>query len=67
VIDEDVKSEASKIEDALEGVDGIGTKNKQNAIDAFVRYDDFERASASKLTDIRGIGSQTAENIIDAR
>lgn len=67
VIDEDVESEADKIEDALEGVDGIGTKNKQNVIDAFVRYTDFERASASKLTDIRGVGSQTAKNIIDAR
>lgn len=59
------KSEAARIRDAVEPVDGVGEQTCQNIVSAFSYYAELETTTATELTAIDNVGAGTASKIID--
>jgi len=60
------KSESQRIADAVATVHGVGEETKRNIVEAFDLYAGLDEASIETLTQIDGVGEQTARGIQNA-
>lgn len=65
-IDPDDGEMADRISTVVSDIDGVGPKTTENIVEHFVSYRAFETADVSTLTQVDGVGTQTACSIRNA-
>jgi hypothetical protein len=63
--DLDFEAEAERIHDRIDDVAGVGDKNGDAIVERFRTLDRLEQATLSELTEVRGVGRTTAENVLE--
>lgn len=65
--DQITKSHSERIYDAVTDVRGVGAQTRDNIIETYGTYYEFEAADERELRAIDGVGRRTAEQIVAAR